>query len=312
MSTGDAVPSSWSTPTRNCWALPSLQVELLRPGWDRADLCCEMVTEDHWQLVLVLEGELKECVTNDYGLHLHCRVGEGECSLRYFPWGVKLKDVSEGGGGSRLLIRFASLELFGPGRFRREADELRLRGTATALTLPVSGQMLRTAAEIRAHSVRPQETLPILAGALELLRQIAVSRELSRAPGADREKSAIDAACRILESRLDDPPTLEELATQVGMSATRFKQAFSRVRGVPPFTYLRNLRLERAMCLLRHEGLRVTEAALEVGYNNFSHFTKIFEARFGLVPSRVRQETTSRLAALVFGLHAVAAAGVLL
>ncbi|ABK98433.1 helix-turn-helix transcriptional regulator [Pelobacter propionicus] len=305
MKNGNTVPLSWFSPARNCWALQTLQVELVQSARSRGDIRCEVVTEDHWQVIFMLEGELQECVVNDNGCHLQQLAGEERCSLRYLTRGMRLNEGSQDSGGGRLLIRLASPELFGTGRLRREADELQRQGAA-ALTIPATPQMLRTAADILAHSVRPDNLLPVMSGALDLLRQIAHSRELSRVPSADREKSAVDAACKLLEASMDNPPSLEELATQVGMSATRFKQAFSRIRGVPPFAYLRNLRLERAMCLLRYEGLRVTEVALEVGYNNFSHFAKIFEARFGIVPSRVRRETMVRLVALLYGLHALA------
>ena len=72
------------------------------------------------------------------------------------------------------------------------------------------------------------------------------------------------------------------------MSVSKFKQVFSRNCGKPPYVYLLEVRLERAMCLLRGEGLRVTQAAMEVGYSNLSCFAKAFEARFGIKPSRAR------------------------
>lgn len=306
MKNGNSVPLSWFSPARNCWALQSLQVELVQSARTRGDIRCEVVTEDHWQVIFMLDGELRECVAGDNGRLLQNLVGEARCTLRHLARGTRLNEVSRDGGGSRLLIRLASPELFGAGRLRREADELQRQGTGAALTIPATPQMRRTAADIQAHSVCTADLLPVMSGALELLRQIAHSRELNRVSSADQEKSAVDAACRVLEASMDNPPSLEALAAQVGMSATRFKQSFSRIRGEPPFTYLRNLRLERAMCLLRYEGMRVTEAALEVGYNNFSHFAKIFEARFGLVPSRVRRESLVRLVALLYGLHALA------
>lgn len=100
---------------------------------------------------------------------------------------------------------------------------------------------------------------------------------------------AVDRARSILESRMDDPPDLGALATQVGMSLSKLKQVFPQICGMPPYGYLRQVRMERAMHLLSREGRSVTEAALEVGYANLSHFSKTFAEHFGIKPSQAKR-----------------------
>jgi AraC-like DNA-binding protein len=80
------------------------------------------------------------------------------------------------------------------------------------------------------------------------------------------------------------------LAGQAGVSVSKLKLLFHRVCGVPPFGYLRRVRMEKARELLIYSRMNVTEVALEVGYTSLSHFSKAFTAHYGMSPSQVRRD----------------------
>jgi transcriptional regulator GlxA family with amidase domain len=103
-------------------------------------------------------------------------------------------------------------------------------------------------------------------------------------------RQAVEKAQSLLEKNMSDPPALVNLAAEVGMSLSNFKKVFPRVCGVPPYAYLRRIRLERAMGLLAQKKMNVTEAALEVGYSSLSHFAKAFTAHYGIKPSGVASD----------------------
>ena len=103
----------------------------------------------------------------------------------------------------------------------------------------------------------------------------------------DREQTG--KARAILENNLEYPPSLNELATRVGVSPAKLKQIFPRVCGMPPYAYLRKLRMEKAMHLLNNGSMSVTEAAYEVGYSSLSHFSCVFAKCFGIKPSEARR-----------------------
>jgi AraC-like DNA-binding protein len=105
----------------------------------------------------------------------------------------------------------------------------------------------------------------------------------------DQDRKAIEKARHILEKNLVEPPSLGDLASQVGMSLSKFKQVFRQSYAIPPYAYLRKARMEKAMCMLQLDGARVTETALEVGYNSVSHFAKAFASYFGVSPSEARK-----------------------
>jgi AraC-like DNA-binding protein len=103
------------------------------------------------------------------------------------------------------------------------------------------------------------------------------------------DREAVRTAQGFLETNMSAAPRLAELAAHVGMSVSKLKQLFPRVCGLTPYAYLRQARMERAMHLLHHAGMNVTEVALEVGYASPSRFSRAFAEHFGFNPSQVKQ-----------------------
>ena len=79
-------------------------------------------------------------------------------------------------------------------------------------------------------------------------------------------------------------PTLEQLGKEVGCSAFYLSRTFSQETGSTIPQYLQRLRMDRAAELLRSGKYNVTEAALEVGYSSFSHFSLAFRQTHGCCP----------------------------
>ena len=104
----------------------------------------------------------------------------------------------------------------------------------------------------------------------------------------DRQKrlgrERIEQVCAILARDLENPPSLEMLASEVGVGAFHLSRTFSQQVGQTVPQYLRQLRLERAAKLLREGRHNVTEAATAVGYSSLSHFSKAFWEAFGCCP----------------------------
>lgn len=86
--------------------------------------------------------------------------------------------------------------------------------------------------------------------------------------------------------------TVEELARLSGRSLSAFKREFKEVFQDSPRRWITNRRLEHARMLLagsnRHD-LSVGEICIEVGFDNFSHFSQIFKKKFGLPPSSLQK-----------------------
>jgi AraC-like DNA-binding protein len=90
---------------------------------------------------------------------------------------------------------------------------------------------------------------------------------------------------RLLVERLEEPPTLAELARTAGCNVTKLKGGFRTLFGTSVFAYLRRIRMEQARRLLLERHLNVSEVALRVGYQNPSKFAAAFRRHFGTSPS---------------------------
>lgn len=93
-------------------------------------------------------------------------------------------------------------------------------------------------------------------------------------------------ALETLQTRLAEPLDLSELADDVGCAPHYLSRLVKQETGKTLSLHLRAFRIERAAILLAGGSLNVTEAALEVGYNSLSHFSKAFAAEQGMSPSQ--------------------------
>lgn len=94
-----------------------------------------------------------------------------------------------------------------------------------------------------------------------------------------------ERACEILRERLVEPPSLEELGREVGVSQFHLSRIFSEEMRVTIPQFLRRIRMERAAELLREGRHNVTEAAFAVGYASLGHFSKSFCEVIGCCPA---------------------------
>ena len=112
------------------------------------------------------------------------------------------------------------------------------------------------------------------------------SLETKKIKSPEREKLA--QAKVILSQNLDNPPSLNELAKQIGLNTFKLKKEFKELFGVPVFKYLQNERLTSAHKLIRSQEATVQEAAWHVGYDSLSSFSNAFEKKFGYRPSQIK------------------------
>ncbi|MGF1519730.1 MAG: helix-turn-helix transcriptional regulator [Nodosilinea sp.] len=89
---------------------------------------------------------------------------------------------------------------------------------------------------------------------------------------------------QILQTRLDQPPSLLELARLIGINDHKLKVGFRQVFGTTVFGYLHELRLERSRQLLESGDLSVTAAAEAVGFASRGHFAAAFRRKYGVNP----------------------------
>ena len=109
-----------------------------------------------------------------------------------------------------------------------------------------------------------------------------------------RTVTKLRLAVDILSQRLDDPPTIAELSTLVGMNECDLKRCFKCRYGDSIASFSRNKRLATAQGLLLHSGLSIAEIALEVGFANPSQFARAFRRQFDVNPAEYRRSPQHR------------------
>lgn len=95
----------------------------------------------------------------------------------------------------------------------------------------------------------------------------------------------IQKSLKYMEQNFDQPLYMEDIAAQVGLSQFHFMRQFKAQTQITVHKHLKQLRLNSAKKLLAN-GKSISDAALEVGFYDQSHFTNSFRQVFGVTPKR--------------------------
>lgn len=80
---------------------------------------------------------------------------------------------------------------------------------------------------------------------------------------------------------------LHRFAYLTGRSLATFKRDFEKIFQLSPSRWLQQRRLQEAHYLIKEKGKAPSEAYLEVGFEDLSHFSFAFKKMFGVAPSRI-------------------------
>ena len=103
-----------------------------------------------------------------------------------------------------------------------------------------------------------------------------------------RDIERIHKARELLEANFITPPTLNDLAREIGVNEAKLMHTFKQIFGQTIFDFTQNLRMDQAKELLEKTERSITEIAFDVGYDYSSNFTTAFKRRFGITPSLAR------------------------
>ena len=92
----------------------------------------------------------------------------------------------------------------------------------------------------------------------------------------------------------------ERLAASAGMSLSSFHHHFRAATSLSPLQFQKQLRLIEARRLMASEGAQASSAALAVGYESVSQFTREYRRMFGLPPARDAEAAREEVKAFFF------------
>ncbi|MDY0779797.1 AraC family transcriptional regulator [Tenacibaculum sp. IB213877] len=102
----------------------------------------------------------------------------------------------------------------------------------------------------------------------------------------ERDVAKIRKAKDIIIARMAEPPTLQELAHEVGLNLKKLKEGFKQIYGDTVYSFLFDYKMEHARKLLEGNQHNVNEVGLKVGYSTASHFIAAFKKKFGTTPKQ--------------------------
>jgi AraC family transcriptional regulator len=106
-----------------------------------------------------------------------------------------------------------------------------------------------------------------------------------------------------IQRHLDEPLDLETLAGLTHFSPAHFHRVFKGMIGETVMEHRRRIRLERAWVRIAQDGISVTDAAFDAGYDSLEAFSRVFRRTFGLSPSQCRTNWERRFAPAPSGIH---------
>ncbi len=109
----------------------------------------------------------------------------------------------------------------------------------------------------------------------------------------DSHVRRIARAVAILRANYAQPVRVEHLAA-AGMSRAAFHQHFRAITSLSPLQFQKQLRLIEARRLILSKGKRLSQAALEVGYESTSQFSREYTRIFGRPPIKDKQAASDR------------------
>lgn len=100
-----------------------------------------------------------------------------------------------------------------------------------------------------------------------------------------------------LHKNLSEPVTIDDMASLVHLSPSRFHAVFRQSMNATPLDYLKKIRLDAAARMLLASDASVAEISRAVGFKNQFHLSREFHNQFGLSPLKYRKsipESASR------------------
>lgn len=149
-----------------------------------------------------------------------------------------------------------------------------------------------SAADMAASIVRRHISKEAERNAMEVLQigkaRSALDIQARRPLSIDCDDPKVQAALIIMERNIENTLSIPELAAAVGVSRRQLERLFlEKTKSSPALAY-RRVRLDRARHLLLQTKAPLIEIALEVGFENASHFARIFARTYGQSPTTLR------------------------
>jgi AraC-like DNA-binding protein len=160
------------------------------------------------------------------------------------------------------------------------------------------GQPVTKSDQLFKETIRLARRLSIIADDREIVvsnmvRKMTAIEEKPRSNSALKsiqlaEEEFLGQLFEITEKNLSNHAfNVEKLCRDIGISRSQLYRKVMAVTGRSPVAFIRDVRLDKALFLIKENKYNLSEIALEIGYNNPSYFSKCFRDKYGVKASSV-------------------------
>ncbi len=100
----------------------------------------------------------------------------------------------------------------------------------------------------------------------------------------------VKTVVEFMQENLQEKCSLKQFAEVARLSERQINELFQAEFEMPPCSYFKELRLEKAKRLLLNSALSIKEVRTHIGYSDASDFTRDFKKKYGAAPSHYREQ----------------------
>ena len=116
-------------------------------------------------------------------------------------------------------------------------------------------------------------------------------------PAWNGTKTTVERALKLIDAgALDGEATVETLAARCGVGARHLTRLFRQHLGASPIEVAQTRRVHRAMQMIAHTALPMTDIAHAAGFASLRRFNEVIAARYGRPPSELRKVRPHKVA----------------
>ncbi len=132
--------------------------------------------------------------------------------------------------------------------------------------------------------------MPLFDAADQVIGIAGIMRDFERAGQAVGPYRDISPVLSYIQTNYHQRISTDEMAAQINTSSSTLERRFRNLFQMSPATYLQRVRLHAARRLLTETKEELSVIAVECGFYDQSHFTKVFRGMYGKTPRAFRKD----------------------
>ena len=100
------------------------------------------------------------------------------------------------------------------------------------------------------------------------------------------DQSQLDKIDHYIAENIGSTISVDDLSELLHCSKFYFLREFKKLVGETPYQYLMHKRLEQAKAKLSADNPNIAEISHQLGFNDQSHFTRVFKSQYGMTPGQ--------------------------